>query len=118
MKLRLDESSSAGLAARLANVISTGCEDVSFQNAERALADALKNNVGTERTRIQPMDRLEARLKQLENEYNRLKQQHENRLAAQKDRLEAREQHNRLESHQQYLKELNLIEIQTKLDET
>lgn len=118
MKLRLDESSSAGLAARLANVISTGCEDVSFQNAERALADALKNNVGTERTRIQPMDRLEARLKQLENEYNRLKQQHENRLAAQKDRLEAREQHNRLESHQQYLKRIGyLIEIRTKLDE-
>ncbi len=118
MKLRLDESSSAGLAAKLANVSSSGFEDISFHNAERALADALKNNVGTDRTRIQPLDRMEARLKQLEKEYCRLKQQHDSRLSAQKDKLEARAQHSRLEAHQQYLKRIGyLIEIRTKLDE-
>lgn len=118
MKLRLDESSSAGLAAKLANVSSTGFEDISFHNAERALADALKNNVGTDRTRIQPLDRMDARLKQLEEEYCRLKQQHDSRLSVQKEKLEARAQHSRLEAHQQYLKRIGgLIEIRTKLDE-
>jgi len=118
MKLRLDESSSAGLAAKLANVSSSGFEEISFHNAERALADALRNNVGTDRTRIQPLDRMEARLKQLEEEYCRLKKQHESRLSAQKDRLEARAQRSRLEANQRYLNEVGrLIEIRTKLDE-
>ncbi len=118
MKLRLDESSSAGLAAKLANVVSSGFEDISFHNAERALADALKNNVGTDRTKIQPLDRMEARLKQLETEYSRLKKQHDGRLAALKEKLEARAQYSRLEARQQYLRRIeHLIEIRTKLDE-
>jgi len=118
MKLRLDESSSVGLAAKLANVSSSGYEDISFHNAERALAEALRNNVGTDRTRIQPLDRMEARLKQLEEEYRRLKQQHESRLSAQKDRLEARERHSRLEACQRYLSKIgHLIEIRSRLDE-
>jgi uncharacterized protein YhaN len=118
MKLRLDESSSAGLAAKLANVSSSGYEDISFHNAERALADALRNNIGTDRTRIQPLDRMEARLKQLEKEYSRLKEQHDGRLSAQKDKLEAKEQRSRLEAHQRYLKKIgHLIEIRTRLDE-
>lgn len=117
MMLRLDDNSSAGLAAKLANVSSTGFEDISLHNAEKALTDALKNNIGTGRTRIQPLDKLEARHRQLEEDYGRLKKQQESRLSVYEEKLAARDLHERLETQERYLKHISrLIDIRGKLD--
>jgi uncharacterized protein YhaN len=72
MDVRIGSSDSSELAARLANVKDTGFEGLSFQRAEAALTNVLKNRIGTERTRTQPLDKLEARLGQLEAEQERL----------------------------------------------
>ena len=117
MMLRLDDSSSAGLAAKLANVSSTGFEDISLHNAEKALTDALKNNIGTGRTRIQPLDKLEVRRRQLEEKYEALKKQQESRLSVQEEKLEARVIHDKLEIQEHYLKHISrLIDIRGMLD--
>lgn len=117
MMLRLDDNNSGGLAAKLANVSSTGFEDISLYNAEKALTDALKNNIGTGRTRIQPLDKLEIRRRQLEEKYEGLKKQRESRLSVQKEKIAAGNLHERLEMQERYLKHINrLIDIRGELD--
>ncbi len=65
LETRLDGEGSGGLLVRLANISQTGYEDVSLKNAENALKEAIKKNLGTGRTTTQPADLLEARLKEL-----------------------------------------------------
>ncbi len=117
MKIRLDEDSSVALASKLSNVSGTGFEEISFLSAEKALSDALKNHIGTSRTRIQPLDKLEARLKQLAGERDRLLKEQSRRICAQEEMLEARTLYNRLEIQERYLKHISgLIDIRKELD--
>ncbi|NLV36640.1 MAG: AAA family ATPase [Clostridiaceae bacterium] len=117
MKLRLDEDSSAALASKLSNVSATGFEEISLNNAEKALSDALKNYIGTSRTRIQPLDKLEARLKHLEREQDRLGKQQRGRLKAQEGMLEAQSMRTSLEMQESYLRHISgLIDIRKELD--
>ncbi len=117
MKVRLDEDSSTTLASKLSNVSGTGFEEISFLSAEKALTDALKNHVGTSRTRIQPLDKLEARLKQLEGERDRLLKEQSRRICVHEEMLEARTLCSRLETEERYLKHIGgLIDIRKELD--
>lgn len=65
METRLDEEGRAELIGRVANASQTGFEDVSLKKAQTTLRDALKNFVGTERTRTSPIDKLITRLDEL-----------------------------------------------------
>ncbi len=117
MELRLDENDSAALAGRLANVASTGIEDISFNKAEKAISDALKNGVGTGRTRTQPLDRLEARLVQLQEASGRLIGQQERTFSAGRELQDARDRCRRLEAGEKYLEDIRrLIELRRTLD--
>jgi len=117
MELRLDEDDSAALAGRLANVDSTGIEGISFNKAEKAISDALKNSIGTGRTRTQPLDRLEARLAQLQEASERLRSQQERTFFAGRELQDARERCHRLESSEKYLEDIRrLIELRRTLD--
>lgn len=117
MKVRLDEDSSTALASRLSNVRGTGFEEISLNNAEKALSDALKNYIGTSRTRIQPLDKLEARLKHLERERDRLRSLQDEKLHAYEEMLEARSLYSRLEIQERYLRHIkSLIDLRKELD--
>ncbi len=117
MELRLDEDDSAALAGRLANVASTGNDEVSFNKAEKAISDALKNSVGTGRTRIQPLDRLEARLAQLQEASGRLLGERERTFSAARELQDARERCSTLEAGEKYLEDIRkLIELRRTLD--
>lgn len=117
MELRLGEDDSETLAGRLSNINSAGIEDVSFSKAKKAISDALKNGVGTGRTRTQPLDRLEARRAQLEETSERLRHQQERTFAARKDLRDARERCSKLETEGKYLEEIRkLVELRRALD--
>lgn len=66
METRLDGEGGAELLSRLTNVAQTGFEDISFQKADRALREALRNYVGTDRSYTRPIDRVSARIRELE----------------------------------------------------
>ena len=66
METSLGEEDSAMLSGRLANASETGFEDVSFKRAEKALKDALISRVGTDRSSVRPLDRIHARLDELD----------------------------------------------------
>lgn len=66
MECRIDENGNRELLARLMNTAQTGFEDVSLKKAQEALKDALKSHVGTGRTSTRPLDKISARLRELE----------------------------------------------------
>lgn len=117
MDVRIGSSGSAELAARLANANETGAEALSFQRAEAALTNALKSRIGTGRTRTQPLDKLEARLKQLQEEHTRLRQKQEQRRGLKEELAEVRKKRARLEEQEQYLARVGeLVEARKKID--
>ena len=65
METRLNEDDRTSLLGKFANISQTGLEDVSLKDTENNLKAALKNYVGTDRTRTSPADKLAARLELL-----------------------------------------------------
>ncbi len=117
MDVRIGSSGSSELAARLANAKDTGSEGLSFQRAEAALANALKNRIGTERTRTQPLDRLEARLRQLEEEHARLTYRQKQRQSLKDELSDVKARLAGLDAQEQYLAIVEeLIDTRKKID--
>ena len=73
LETSLDKDGRALLSNRLSNASETGFEDISFKKADKALEKALIDNVGTDRTSVRPLDRLNTRLGELEAEKSALK---------------------------------------------
>mgnify|MGYP005841542143 CR=1 FL=1 len=65
MSSRVDRDGSRELLNRLVNIKQTGFEDVSFRRAEKALKEAVKGFVGTDRTTVRPLDKITDRLREL-----------------------------------------------------
>ncbi len=117
MKVRLDPDGSSDLAARLANTESSCADGLLYQRAEAALTDALRNRVGTDRTRTQPLDKLEAELKKLESEHVALAGRQKQRESLRSELTEVKRRLSRLEECEHWLNELGrLIEIRKKID--
>ena len=117
MDVRIGTSDSSELAARLSNVNDTGTEGMSYQRAEAALSNALRNRIGTGRTTTQPLDKLEARLKQLENEHVRLSARQKQKYAGKEELAGAKSRLGSLEAQESYLaKVAALVEMRKKID--
>ncbi len=117
MDVRISANDSSELAARLSNANDTGVEGMSFQRAEAALSNALRNRIGTGRTTTQPLDKLEARLKQLEDEHARLSARQKQRYAGKEELADVRGRLGTLEAQELYLtKVAALIEMRKKID--
>lgn len=117
MGICLDGNDSAALAEKLVNATDTGHEEISLYRAEKALTDAIKNNIGTDRTRVQPLDKLEERLGQLNAERSRLEGRRDNALFAEKRRTAAVKQRETLKARRLYLDAIgSLIELRKTID--
>jgi len=66
MQTAMDPDGARIILEKLANLSATGSEDQSLGRALEALENALLERVGTERSTTRPLDRVEARLKELE----------------------------------------------------
>lgn len=117
LEMRLDESNTSALASCLANASTTGFEDISIAKAEKALFDALKSNIGTGRTKSQPLDKLEARLKQLESEYADTRERREKTSSTRDELSKLRSFKAGMEAKKNYLEQVGrLIRIRKELD--
>lgn len=118
MGVRLDSSGSTILAARLVNLDSPDIDGLIYQRAEAALTDALKNRVGTERSRIQPLDKLQSELKRLESEHKVLEGRQKEKEKLMQELSEIRAKLRELEKQEHKLAKIGeLIEIRKKIDE-
>jgi len=108
----------ANMAARLADMDNTGWDGLMFQRAEAALTDALKNRIGTERSRVQPLDRLEEELGKLEEERAVLIGKREQKESLMAELTKTKHQLTELEKWEQWLSELGkLIELRKNIDQ-
>lgn len=62
---RIDKSASKDLIDRISNIRESGSEDISYKKADTALKEALKQQVGTDRTYTRPLDIINKRLEEL-----------------------------------------------------
>lgn len=117
MNVRISPDGSEALAVKLANISTTGAEEISFSRAEKALTEALKKNIGTERTTTQPLNRLEEKLKQLQEKRDRLHAQQEQRLVSLQELQMIQSRHAKLDFKMKYLEHIGgLIELRELLD--
>ena len=118
MGVRLDSGSSSMLAARLVNMENPDINGLVFQRAEATLTDALKNRVGTERSRIQPLDRLQSELKKLESEHRALADRQKQKEQLIRELSDIKRELGELEVREQRLAKIGkLIETRKKIDE-
>lgn len=64
---RIDNSDSKDLIDRISNMRQSGSEEISFKKANAALKEALKQQVGTDRSYTRPLDIINKRLGELNN---------------------------------------------------
>lgn len=113
MQTAMDPDGARIILEKLANLSATGSEDQSLGRALEALENALLERVGTERSTTRPLDRVVARLEELERLKADWLERHERYLDAwamlrrEEDRLrELRQRHHALSmKHQAQLKE-------------
>jgi DNA repair exonuclease SbcCD ATPase subunit len=65
MESSIDEAGRKELLSKITNVMQTGFEDISFNRAEKALRNSIRENVGSDRTTTRPLDRTMLRLEEL-----------------------------------------------------
>lgn len=65
MATKIDTCDSKEVLDRLSNIYETGFEDVSFTSACEAIKEAMKRNVGTDKTSTRPLDIINSRLDKL-----------------------------------------------------
>ena len=109
MESRVDEDGSLELLNRLTNVSQTGFDDVSFRRAQDVLAKALKEYVGTDKTSTKPLDRVNARLAQLESIKVELGLKRERLSGLEYELNELMRNKTRLQSHKADLEEVRKI---------
>lgn len=66
MATKIDTCDSKEILDRLSNIYETGFEDVSFTDACEAIKEAMKRNVGTDKTSTRPLDIINSRLDKLD----------------------------------------------------
>lgn len=113
MQSAMDPNGARIILEKLANLSTSGSEDLSLSRALAALENALLERVGTDRSTTRPLDRVEARLQELQQMRTELLEQHERYLDAwsmlkqEEERLqELRQRHDELKArHHAQLKD-------------
>ncbi len=82
---KIDTASSKELIDRISNICQSGYEDISYKKAHMALKEALKSQVGTERSFTRPLDMINRRLSELCLMQKKLREEEESQTAAQRE---------------------------------
>lgn len=80
MQSAIDDAGREALLEKLANLNTAGSEDLSLTKALDALNSAMLEKVGTGRSTTRPLDRIQARLSELEKQKTRILEQNERYL--------------------------------------
>ncbi len=117
MEARVGDEGSRELLNKLVNVSQTGFEDVSFIKAREALMEALKNHVGTDKTSTRPLDKVTARLNELDVLKNSMIEKRNSMYATEQKLGECFFKKKKLEKRKELLKKkVEYAEIKEKLE--
>ena len=74
MDVKVDGSGKEDILSKIINASETGFDDISFKKAQKALQDALITNVGTDKTYIRPLDKINDSLKEMKDEFKKIEE--------------------------------------------
>jgi len=94
--------STSALSEKLANVSNTGFDDVSYSRAREAIENAIKNCAGTDKTSKKPLDRVRKSLQECEERKNAILE-----MLAEKKQLE--QEYEKLKQHIEYVERARLL---------
>lgn len=115
MESSIDEAGRKELLSKITNVMQTGFEDISFNRAEKALRNSIRENVGSDRTTTRPLDRTMLRLEELNESRSilvRQREQYEEATQKLEQELETLEEINKRKRVLQKIQDLHKVKVE------
>lgn len=115
-EVKLEKTEQNMLVQKIANLIGTGEDNVSYQRAIDRINRRQLNEIGTERSREKPINKLIDEIEKLENEKQELGRYEDLKYQMEENKIELNTQIEKLENENNYLKELKLLIENEKIE--
>ena len=115
-EVKLEKTEQNMLVQKIANLVGTGEDNVSYQRAIDRINRRQLNEIGTERYREKPINKLMDEIEKLENEKQELGRYEDLKYQMEENKIELNTQIEKLENENNYLKELKLLIENEKIE--
>ena len=115
-EVKLEKMEQNMLVQKIANLVGTGEDNVSYQRAIDRINRRQLNEIGTERSREKPINKLMEEMENLESEKQELKKYEDLKYHVEENKIELNTQIEDLENENNYLKELKLLLENEKIE--
>ena len=115
-EVKLEKTEQNMLVQKIANLVGTGEDNVSYQRAIDRINRRQLNEIGTERSREKPINKLMDEIEKLENEKQELARYEDLKYQMEENKIELNTQIEKLENENNYLKELKLLIENEKIE--
>ena len=115
-EVKLEKTEQNMLVQKIANLVGTGEDNVSYQRAIDRINRRQLNEIGTERSREKPINKLIDEIEKLENEKQELGRYEDLKYQMEENKIELNTQIEKLENENNYLKELKLLIENEKIE--
>ena len=115
-EVKLEKTEQNMLVQKIANLVGTGEDNVSYQRAIDRINRRQLNEIGTERSREKPINKLMDEIEKLENEKQELGRYEDLKYQMEENKIELNTQIEKLENENNYLKELKLLIENEKIE--
>ncbi len=115
-EVKLEKTEQNMLVQKIANLVGTGEDNVSYQRAIDRINRRQLNEIGTGRTREKPINKLRDEIEKLENEKQELERYEDLKYQMEENKIELNTQIKKLEIENNYLKDLKLLIENEKIE--
>lgn len=114
--VKLEKSEQNILVQKIANLVGTGEDNVSYKIAIDRINRRQLNEIGTDRSREKPINKLQAEIEELEKEKSELEKYEDLKYGIEENKNDLQMQIEKLENENNYLKELKLLIENEKIE--
>ena len=114
--VKLEKSEQNILVQKIANLVGTGEDNVSYKIAIDRINRRQLNEIGTDRSREKPINKLQSEIEELEKEKSELEKYEDLKYEIEENKNDLQMQIEKLENENNYLKELKLLIENEKIE--
>ena len=114
--VKLEKSEQNILVQKIANLVGTGEDNVSYKIAIDRINRRQLNEIGTDRSREKPINKLQAEIEELEKEKSELEKYEDLKYEIEENKNDLQMQIEKIENENNYLKELKLLIENEKIE--
>ncbi len=116
-EVKLENKEQTMLIQKIANLVGTGEDNVSYKRAIDRINRRQLEEIGTERSREKPINLISKKIEELRQEKEFLEKYKEMQYELEEEKNEKKEKINKLENENEILKEIKLIKENKKIEE-